>query len=322
MHENKKAVSGFNLRPLPTYFMSNNFSRWAIFIILCIIWGSSFKLMKDSATSLNALQIAALRIFSAGLVFVPFAIFHISKIPRNKLGVVILSAVFGNLLPAFLFAAAMTKIDGSLGGILNSLTPICVVITGILIFKVKTEARKVVGVLIGFSGLVLLTTAPALMGEKTISFNNLGYMLMAIGATVLYGINVNMVGQYLKGVNPVQAATVSLAFMTIPTGIVLWQQHFLQLDFENTQVQRAVLAVSALGVVGSAIATALFYVLVQKAGGLFASLVTYGIPFIALAWGFFDHETITWIQVISLGIILIGVYMANRPVVKKESSTG
>ena len=75
--------------------------------------------MKDSSVALNASQIAALRIFAAGLVFLPFAIFHISKIPRKKIGLVILSAIFGNLLPAFLFAIAMTKIDGSLGGILN-----------------------------------------------------------------------------------------------------------------------------------------------------------------------------------------------------------
>jgi drug/metabolite transporter (DMT)-like permease len=301
--------------------MSTAFIRWSIFIILCILWGSSFKLMRDSTAGLNALQIAGLRIFSAGIIFVPFAFFHFSKIPRKKIGTVILSAVFGNLLPAFLFAIAMTKIDGSLGGILNSLTPICVVIIGILFFKAKIKSQQIVGVLIGFAGLVLLTVAPALMGQKTISFNNVGYMLLILAATLLYGINVNMVGQYLKGLNPVHVATVSLAFMTIPTALILWQQHFLQLDFSNAVVQHAVIASAGLGVAGSAVATVLFYMLVQRAGGLFASLVTYGIPFVALAWGFFDHERISWVQIISLGIILLGVYMANRPI-KKESSTG
>ena len=100
-------------------FMNNKFFNWAVFIILCFIWGSSFKLMKDSSAVLSAYQVAALRIFSAGLVFLPFAIFHFPKIPRAKKGAVILSAVFGNLFPAFLFAIALTKIDGSLGGILN-----------------------------------------------------------------------------------------------------------------------------------------------------------------------------------------------------------
>jgi drug/metabolite transporter (DMT)-like permease len=66
-------------------------------------------------------------------------------------------------------------------------------------------------------------------------------------------------------------------------------------------------------VAGSAIATVLFYILVKRAGGVFASLVTYGIPFIAVFWGFLDGEKITWIDFICLGIILVGVYVANRP---------
>ena len=277
--------------------------------------------MRDSSAALSAPQIAALRIFSAGLVFLPLAFFHFSKIPRSKTGVVILSAVFGNLLPAFLFAIALTKIDGSLGGILNSLTPICVVVVSILFFKSKIETQKIIGVLTGFMGLVLLTIYPALTGGKNISFNNLGYTLLIVLATFLYGINVNMVSHFLKGINPIHIATVSLACMTIPTGIVLWQQGFQDIDFKNKIVQNAVLMSAALGIVGSAIATALFYILVQRAGGLFASLVTYGIPFIALFWGFMDGEKITWIEFICLGIILLGVYLANRPDKKKTSLT-
>ena len=269
--------------------------------------------MKDSSIALSGAQIAGLRIFSAGLVFVPFAFFHFSKIPRQKIGTVILSAVFGNLLPAFLFAIAMTKIDGSLAGILNSLTPICVIVIGITFFKDKIKSQKIVGVLTGFTGLVLLTLIPAITGEKTISLNNFNYTLLILLATFLYGINVNMVGHYLQGLNPIHIATVSLAFMTIPTGIILWQQGFFQLDFNNALVKNAVITTTALGIVGSAVATALFYVLVQKAGALFASLVTYGIPFIALIWGFFDKEKITWIEIICLSIILLGVYLANRP---------
>ncbi len=292
--------------------MSNKFVSWAIFVILCIIWGSSFKLMKDS-TALPASQIAALRIFSAGLVFVPFAFFHTRKIPRHKLGIVILSAVFGNLLPAFLFAAAITRLDASLAGILNSLTPICVAVVGIFFFNQKISSPKITGVLTGFFGLVLLTVYPALTGERNISFDNFGYTLLILLATFLYGINVNIVGQYLKGVNPVHAATVSLAFMTVPTAAVLWQQGFLQLDHGSEPIRQAIVSSVVLGVAGSAIATALFYILVKRAGGLFASLVTYGIPFIALFWGFLDGEQITWIEIICLGIILLGVYLANRP---------
>jgi len=300
--------------------MSNKFISWTIFIVLCIIWGSSFKLMHDSREGLSAAQIAALRIFSAGLVFIPFAIFHFSKIPKNKLGLVILSSVFGNLLPAFLFAEAITKLDSSLAGILNSLTPICVVIIGIFFFKDKIKSQKILGVLTGFLGLVLLTILPLLLEKRGVSFENLNYTLLIVLATFLYGINVNMVGHYLKGLNAVHVATVSLSFMTIPAGFILWQQGFFHLNFNDVHVQSSVWSSILLGVAGSAIATALFYILVQKAGILFASLVTYGIPFIALLWGFIDGEKITWVKPLCLGIILFGVYLANRPD-KEKSNT-
>jgi drug/metabolite transporter (DMT)-like permease len=287
---------------------------WVIFILICIIWGSSFILMKASKEDLTWAQIASLRIFSAGIVMLPFALFVFSKIPGKKMLLVIISAVCGNLLPAYLFAGAIAKnIDSSLAGILNSLTPICVVVTGIVFFRSKIESRKILGVVIGFAGLTLLTLA----GKKGISFENLEYTLWILLATVLYGFNINIVGHYLKEINPVHLAAVSIAFMIIPTGIVLWQQNFLQLPFDDDEILLAIIYSVMLGIVGTAIATALFYVLVKKAGGLFASLVTYGIPFVALAWGFVYGETITLLQIICLGIILCGVYLANMPA-KKE----
>jgi drug/metabolite transporter (DMT)-like permease len=66
-----------------------------------------------------------------------------------------------------------------------------------------------------------------------------------------------------------------------------------------------------LGVVGSAIATGLYYVLIQRAGGLFASLVTYAIPIVAMGWGLLVNENITAVQIGCLGIILAGVYLAS-----------
>jgi len=270
--------------------------------------------MKASKEDLTWAQIASLRIFSAGIVMLPFALFVFSKIPGKKMLLVIISAICGNLLPAYLFAGAIAKnIDSSLAGILNSLTPICVVVTGIVFFRSKIQSRKILGVVIGFAGLTLLTLA----GKQGISFENVEYTLWILLATVLYGFNINIVGHYLKEINPVHLAAVSIAFMIIPTGIVLWQQNFLQLPFDDDEILLAIIYSVMLGIVGTAIATALFYVLVKKAGGLFASLVTYGIPFVALAWGFAYGETITLLQIICLGIILCGVYLANMPE-KKE----
>lgn len=282
--------------------------NWGIFILLCIIWGSSFILMKWSKEGMSAPQIASVRILSAGLVLLPFAIYYLSKIPRHKIPLLILCGITGNLLPAYLFTAAIAKqVDSSLAGILNSLTPIFVVITGLAVFRDKVSRLQVAGVMIGFLGLSLLT-----LTKNGIHFSNAPYALWVVLATISYGFNVNIVAHYLRGIHPVAVASVSIACMIVPTAFVLWQQDFLKLAFDEPVVQYSLMASLLLGIVGSAIATSLFYVLVKNAGGLFASLVTYGIPFISLAWGYIDGESVTIIQVICLLIILSGVYLARK----------
>ena len=282
---------------------------WGIFGLLCIIWGSSFILMKASKDELSWAQIASLRIFSAGIVMLPFAFVYFFKIPAGKMPLVILASVCGNLLPAYLFAGAIAKnIDSGLAGILNSLTPICVVITGILFFRSRIKSSKIVGVLVGFLGLAVLIIS----GNQGISFENFGYASLILLATILYGLNINIVANFLSDINPVHLAVVSITIMIIPTGIVLWKEDFLQLPFDESRTIWAIVNSVMLGIVGTAIATALFYILVKRAGGLFASLVTYGIPFIAVGWGLVFGENITLLQIACLGIILLGVYLANK----------
>ncbi len=287
--------------------MNNKFISWILFILLCFIWGSSFILMKISKEGLTAPQIAGLRIFSASLVFMPFAVLYFRKLPKKKIGLIFLIGLTGNLIPAFLFATAILKLDSSLVGILNSLTPLCVVILGILFFRDRIKTQQLAGVLVGFGGLCILTFA-----HKEISLDNLGYSFLVLLATISYGLNVNIVSHHLKEVNSLHAVSVSLALLALPTGLILWQQDFFQLDFTDATIRWSVIASVLLGIVGSSIATLLFYVLVQRAGALFASLVAYGIPFVAIGWGLVFNEKLTWLQVIALAIILSGVYLANR----------
>jgi drug/metabolite transporter (DMT)-like permease len=282
--------------------------HWTIFIVLALIWGSAFIIMKTTAHDLNGLQIGSIRIFAAGAVFFPFALFHIRKIPAKKLPFILLTGLLGNLLPAFCFAIAIEKkVNSSMAGILNSLTPLFVITIAIFFFRSKVHTKKIIGVLIGLVGLVILS-----LSKGGVSFENYGLILLILVATVFYGLNVNIVGHYLKDVDPIHMATVSLALMAIPSAIVIWQQDVPDMFRYDDQVRWSILAVILLGVVGSAIATALFYVLIKKAGGLFASLVTYAIPVVAICWGIWAGEDVTAIQVACLGLILGGVYMANR----------
>jgi drug/metabolite transporter (DMT)-like permease len=282
--------------------------NWTIFILLSFIWGSSFILMKESSKALDGWQIASIRIFSAGLIFLPFAVIHINQVPRNKIGIIILSALLGNLFPAFLFAIAIYQhVDSALAGILNSLTPLLVIVLGILFYKSEVKAKKMAGVLIGLAGLLILSVS-----KGGINLANFRPAMLILLATLCYGFNVNMVGHYLKGVKPFKMATVSLAFMLIPTSFFIWQLNIIPLLVNNDTARWPIIASALLGVIGSAIATALFYVLIKRAGGLFASLCTYGIPVVAIFWGLWANENVTGMQVGCLALILSGVYLANR----------
>jgi drug/metabolite transporter (DMT)-like permease len=282
-------------------------SNWALFILLALVWGSSFIIMKKASEQLTGMQIGSIRIFAAGLVFLPFAVFHISRIPSSKLPIVFLTGLFGNLFPAFLFATAIEKINSSLAGILNSLTPLFVIIIGVLFFRSKIQTPKIVGVLVGFVGLVVLN-----LSKGPIAIEDLAPTLQILLATVMYGLNVNLVGHYLKGVNGIKAATVSMSFIGIIAGFIMWQQNVFELLRYDSEAVPAIGLAALLGIVGSAIATALFYLLIQKAGTLFASLVTYAMPVVAIFWGFLAHEEIMFLQIACLVLILIGVFIANR----------
>jgi drug/metabolite transporter (DMT)-like permease len=297
------------------YTIGNNriFINWSIFILLSFIWGSSFILMKlglyDAAGQpvLSAYQVAAIRLLSAGLVLVPFAVKAFREIPGNKRGYVVLSGLLGSFFPAFLFCIAETKIDSALAGTLNALTPVFVIITGFLLSRSTTSAIKIVGVLLALTGsiLLLVTGVPKANDNKWYA----GFVLIA---TVFYGINVNMVRHRLQQVGSLNIATVAFVFLTLPSAVILWATGFFGLPLTSPAYVKAILAGVVLGVAGTAIASILFYVLVKRAGGIFASMVTYGIPFIAIFWGFIYNEQITLLQLGSLGVILAGVYIANR----------
>ena len=280
-------------------------TSWLLFVVLALVWGSSFILMKEGAKALTGWQIGAIRIFSAALLFLPFALFALRKIPRNKLPLIALTGILGNLFPAFLFGIAIQReIESSLAGILNSLTPLFVIVIGALFFRRVVPAKKVIGVLIGFAGLVLLSVT-----KGPITLSEIGFTLLILLATLFYGLNVNLITTYLKGIDPFGMAAVSISFLLLPTTVVLWLQ---PVSFATPQLRQSILASVTLGILGSSLATALYYILIKKAGGLFASLVTYAVPVVAIFWGVLTGEQIGPAQVGCRVVILGGVYLANR----------
>ncbi len=281
--------------------------NWFLFGMLCLIWGSSFILMKEGLKILSAYEVAAIRILSAGLVLLPFVFKNLKQLSKQKIGYIILSGLLGSFFPAFLFCIAETKIDSALAGTLNALTPLFVILTGVLLFGNKIPVTKIIGVCVGFSGCILL-----FLSYGNSDFKFLEFALFVLLATIFYGINVNMVQKNLKDVGSIQIAAIAFTALIIPSIVVLFFAGFFGRDFTDVIVLKSTLASAVLGVFGTAIASILFYMLVKRAGAVFSSLVTYGIPFVAIAWGMHYGEIVGWPQVGGLVVILMGVFMANK----------
>lgn len=265
-------------------------------------------MMKEGLLNLSAFQVASLRIVFAGIVLLPSAIKHFNKIPKNKLGTIFMSGVLGSLLPAYLFCVAELGIDGALAGTLNSLTPIFVIITGALFFNSKTSANKILGIITAFTGSILLL----LSKDNMQGSQNILYVLYVVLATIFYGFNVNMVFKNLQNIGSLQIAAVALTLNAIPALIVLYFTGYFSLSLTDTGILYSTAQAALLGILGTAVASIIFYVLVKRAGAVFASMVTYGIPIIANFWGMIYGEEVGWKQFGCLLLILLGVYLANR----------
>ncbi len=292
--------------------VDKSFSKWGIFVLLCLIWGSSFILMKfgmydnNKVQVLNAYQVGAIRILSAGIVLLPFAIKAFRRIPYSSLGLIVLSGLLGSFFPAFLFCLAETKIDSGLTGTINALTPIFTILAAVVIYKKKMPFNQWLGVIIGFAGCVLL-----FFSKQTEIYGNLGYAAYVILATIFYGLNSNIVRQHLMHIDSTDIASVGFVSLLIPSGLVLLFTGYFRLPITREPYLTATAAALLLGIVGTAFAFVLFYKLLKQAGPVFSSMVTYGIPFIALGWGFKYGEKINIYQVGALLVILGGVYLAS-----------
>ncbi len=289
--------------------MRDKLINWSLFTALCLIWGSSFILMKVGMNTLTAYQVASMRILSAGVIMIPFAWKAFKEVPRKKMGMVILSGLIGSFFPAYLFCIAETKIDSSLAGILNALTPLFTILIGITFFQLKAGRIKILGVFVGFLGLCLL-----MANTGKVHFENFSYTALVLIATCLYAVNVNLVGRHMKGIGSMSIAAVAFVFLIIPCMGILYGTGYFSLPLTGKAFIISTAASCVLGIMGTAVASVIFYMLVKRAGTLFASMVTYGIPFVAVMWGVLGGETITPVQVGCLGVILVGVWLVNKKI--------
>jgi drug/metabolite transporter (DMT)-like permease len=284
-------------------------NKWLYLIVLALIWGSSFILIKKSLLGLSPYQLGALRTVITGIFLFSVGFKSITSIRKNEWKWVILSGFLGSFLPAFLFAIAETEIDSAVTSILNSLVPLNTVLFGFAVFKIASTKRQILGVIIGFIGTSILILKGAELNPSQ-NYIFAGYIIIA---TCMYALNVNIIKKYLQHAKPLSIATGNYVAIIIPAIIVLcFSDFFNERTFAHPDFNMSVIYVVILSFFGTALAKVLFNTLVQISTPVFASSVTYLMPLVALVWGILDGEGFSLMQALGSFIILVGVYLSHK----------
>jgi|BarGraNGADG00312_2_1021985.scaffolds.fasta_scaffold03212_3 drug/metabolite transporter (DMT)-like permease len=300
---------------------------WQVkFTALAFIWGSSFLLMKIGLRSLAPLQISGLRILSGAAVLMLLLTATRGRLPRDRRtwGHLIVTGFLLGSLPFSLFALGEERISSALAGIGNSTTPIATVVFSLLLLPAdKIGGRKIVGVLIGFLGVLVIMQPWQSQGRPDL----LGFD-MTLVAGMSYGLGWTYTKRFL-GKADFGGLTLPAAQMLTSAGqmvvaLVIWwltQRTHLSLaapwslhaNTEGGAVLWPLLAVLTLGVVGTGIAMSFQYDVVRAAGPTVGASVTYLIPVVSVALGvLLLGERLQWPQFAGAAVVLGAAVLIGR----------
>ena len=290
--------------------LSKRINQVLILVILAIIWGSSFILMKKGLRSYTAFEITLYRILVVFIVFIPLCIKKFTSLSKKDFLIISLTGLIGSAIPYFLFIKAQTFIDSSLNGILNSITPLFTILFGTLLFNQKFNLKTVIGVVTGLVGAMgLIITA----NGGDLSLNALIYSLLPLAGSACYALNLNIIKIYLSNTSAVLITGVSFFIIGPISGILLvYQTEFLNQIIHNDTNQINLIYITVLGVIGTGFAVWLFNLLIKETSSVFASSVTYLIPIVAIIWGIIDGEGFSIFEAIFCFVIFAGVYLIRQ----------
>ncbi len=281
---------------------------FVLLIVLAVIWGTSYILIKKGLLAFEPGQVAALRVMLAGIIFLPFAIAKWKTVRGGHIPKLFLSGLMAVFFPAFLFSTAQKHIDSSLAGILNTLSPLWTVIIGASFFNVRFNRAAIIGVLIGLAGAVILMVSRS---GGAFAFNLWG--LLIVVACACYGLNLNLIKFKIADLGSVAIAAISVVLVSPLAVIYLFGfTDFTQRMTVNPEAWRAFGFIFILALMSTAVANSIFNKLVKLTTPLFASTVTYIIPIVSVTWGVLDGEYLYATHFIGMAAILSGVYLANR----------
>ena len=277
-------------------------SDWAWLVAVAAIWGASFLFIDIGVDHFHPAVVAFLRLWFgvAALATIPAAR---RAVPLSQWPAIAALGVVWMALPFLLFSIAQQSIDSSLAGMLNAAAPLFIALIGVVAFRRRPGPRQLVGLLVGFAGVVVVSW-PAIVGAHA---SALGVSLVLL-ATLCYGFAGNLASplQVRNGALPVvlRAALVALAVMT-PLG--------LRGIADSTFAWSSLLAVAALGIFGTAVAFVGFTTLVGRVGAARGSVTIYFLPLVAMVLGaVVRDERIAALSIAGTALVLLGAYLASR----------
>lgn len=288
--------------------------KWGTLVILSLIWGSSYILIKKGLTGLTPIQLGSLRVIVTTIIIAPIGYQKIKHIPRQKMKWVALSAFVGSFFPAYLFAFAETEISSSITAVMVSLTPLFTLLISVFVFGEELLKKQVFGVLIGFTGIIVLIN-----NELFSSSFNILYIMFIVLAAFCYAVNANVLKYKLSNIPALGIVFMSFLFMFIPAFIILCFSDFPFSDFTSDPlIIESIIYIVILAVFGTAIAKVLYIKLLAISTPVFSVSTTYLMPVVAIFWGLLDGEEFKLTQFIGTAIILLGVYLVTKKKAPKK----
>ena len=233
---------------------------------------------------------------------------NIFSIKKTEWKWITISAFLGSFFPAFLFAFAEKEIDSSVASIINSIVPLNTLILGMIIFKIESTKRQIIGVLVGFFGTYLLISS----GLKLNPDQNYNYAGLVILCSFLYALNVNIIKKYLQHLSALTITVGHFTAIILPAVLVFLFSDFEFSSLEKDEVKTSIFYVFILALFGTALAKIIFNKLIKISSPVFASSVTYSMLIVSIFWGIVDGEKFSVYQLIATLIIVFGVILTNK----------
>ena len=285
-------------------------SNWFLLILLSAIWGGAFTLNKMALDSFTPEVIVAGRLISGSVFLVALIYFLYKRFSINlaQVNYYLFMSLVGIVIPFIAIITGQKNIDSAMAGILMATMPIStILLSHLFLDDEKMYKQKFIGFIISFLGVFILIYRDDLFIDNSISETFESQLLVILGAT-LYAFAA-IYGKKYKITDPLSASTGTILFATFFMTIYLIFIDQSKPSYSNLLLDMNILL---LGVLCTAIATVIYFQILQSEGASFISMMNFLIPLWAILFGIIIlNDQFSWNYILGLLVILFGIKLAN-----------